>query len=143
LSISSDKFSPILTGELSLRILRKTLATKLGFRPSLSKKELDNVLKTIKSALMILKYSYLQQEELANHKEIKNIEKLALILGNAFKPGKTTLSTVKISFLNLNWCVNTLRGLTRRMKITNMGLLQVLISMFYELEMYKNKANFF
>jgi predicted RNA-binding protein with EMAP domain len=76
LSISSDKFPPIHGGELSFRILRKTLVTKLGFRPSLSKKELDNILKTIKSALMILKYSYLQQEELANHEEIETLKSL-------------------------------------------------------------------
>ena len=119
LAFSSDKFPPILVGELSLKIIRKTLATKLGFRPSLSKKELDDILKKIESSFMVMKYSYLQQNELVSHEEIVNIEKLSLMLEDAFNPGKMTPSTVKISLLTLNWGVNIFRGLMRRMKVAN------------------------
>jgi len=73
MSLATDKFPPFLIVELALKVLRKTFLSKLGFRPSISKVELESVLKSIESSVMILKYSYLSLEELISHEELKNI----------------------------------------------------------------------
>ena len=119
MSVVTDKFSPFLIAELALKILRKTFLTKLGFRPSLSKNELDDVLKSIESSLMILKYSYLSLNDLITHEELKNICSKGKILLDSLKPADKAQSTNQQSLVLLNWGILILIGLDRRVEIAN------------------------
>jgi len=119
LSFTTDKFSPFLILELALKVLRKTFLTKLGFRPSLSKSELESALKSVESSLMILKYSYLSLDVLISHEELKNIHSKGNILLESLKPAAESQSTNQPSLSLLNWGVQILIGLNRRIKVAN------------------------
>ena len=119
MSVVTDKFPPFLILELALKILRKTFLTKLGFRPSLSKNELDSVLKSIESSIMILKYSYLSLDNLISHEELKNICSKGEILLESLKPAAKAQSTNQQSLTLLNWGVLIFIGLSRRVKVAN------------------------
>jgi len=119
MSLVTDSFSPFLIVELALKVLRKTFLTKLGFRPSLSKKEIDSVLKSIESSLMILKYSYLSLDDLITHEELKNICSKGEILIESLKPAIESQSTNQLSLSVLNWGVLIFTGLNRRIKVAN------------------------
>jgi predicted RNA-binding protein with EMAP domain len=117
--LATDKFPPFLIVELALKILRKTFLTKLGFRPSLSKTELDSILKSIESSLMILKYSYLSLDDIISHEEMKNICSKGNTLLESLKPAAETQSTHQLSLSLLNWGILILIGLERRIKVAN------------------------
>ena len=119
MSVVTDKFPPFLILELALKILRKTFLTKLGFRPSLSKNELESVLKSIESSIMILKYSYLSLDNLISHEELKNICSKGEILLESLKPAAKAQSTNQQSLTLLNWGVLIFIGLSRRVKVAN------------------------
>ncbi|MCK4847730.1 MAG: hypothetical protein KAT16_01755, partial [Candidatus Heimdallarchaeota archaeon] len=119
MSLATDKFSPLLIVELALKVLGKTFLTKLGFRPSLSKNELESVLKSIESSIMILKYSYLSLDDLISHEELKNICSKGEILLESLKPAAESQSTNQLSLTLLNWGVLILIGLDRRIKVAN------------------------
>ncbi len=119
MSLTTDKFSPFLIVELALKVLRKTFLTKLGFRPSLSKNELETALKSVESSLMILKYSYLSLDDLISHEELKDIYLKGNILLESLKPAAESQSTNKLSLSLLNWGVLIFKGLERRIKVAN------------------------
>ncbi len=117
MSVVTDKFPPFLIVELALKVLRKTFLTKLGFRPSLSKNELNSVLKSIESSTMILKYSYLSLDDLISHEELKNICSKGKLLFESLRPAAKAQSTHQQSLILLNWGVLIFIGLGRRIKI--------------------------
>ena len=119
MGLVTDKFPPFLIVELALKVLRKTFLTKLGFRPSISKVELDSVLKSIESSLMILKYSYLSLEDLISHEELKNICLTGDTLLESLKPAAESQSTNQLSLSLLNWGILIFIGLQRRVKVAN------------------------
>jgi predicted RNA-binding protein with EMAP domain len=119
MSVVSDKFPPFLIVELALKVLRKTFLTKLGFRPSLSKNEIETVLKSIESSIMILKYSYLSLDDLLSHEELKNICSNGELLLESLKPAAKAQSTHQQSLTLLNWGVLIFIGLARRVKVAN------------------------
>ena len=118
-SLPTDKFPPFLIVELALKILRRTFLTKLGFRPSISKIELESVLKSIESSLMILKYSYLSLDDLISHEELKSICSTGDTLLESLKPAAESQSTNQLSLSLLNWGVLIFIGLERRIKVAN------------------------
>ncbi len=119
MSIVTDKFPPLLIVEYALKVLRKTFLTKLGFRPLLSKNELESVLKSIESSIMILKYSYLSLDDLISHDELNNIHSKGELLLESLKPAIKTPSTHQQSLTLLNWGVLIFIGLKRRIKVAN------------------------
>jgi predicted RNA-binding protein with EMAP domain len=122
LSITTDNFPPIIIAELALKILRKTFTTKLGFRPSLSKEQLVNTLRSIESSLMVLKYSYLSRNELMVHEDLKIICSNGKKLSEALKPAPSTPSTNYLALSNLNWGILIFQNLGRRMKTGDSNL---------------------
>ena len=119
MSVVTDKFPPFLIVELALKVLRKTFLTKLGFRPTSSKNELDNVLKSIESSLMILKYSYLSINDLISHEELRNICSKGELLLESLKPANKAQSTNQQSLALLKWGILIFIGLNRRVRIAN------------------------
>ncbi len=122
MSLTTDKFPPIVIAELSLKILRKTFATKLGFRPSLSKENLEKTLRSIESSLMVMKYSYLPVNELLLHNDLESIHTYGLQLSEGLKPAYSTPSSIQLSLANLNWGINIFQYLGRRIKTANSKL---------------------
>jgi len=119
MSSATDKFPPYLIVELALKILRRTFLTKLGFRPSMSKIELDSTLKSIESSLMTLKYSYLALDDLISHEELKNICSTGTTLLESLKPAAESQSTNQLSLSLLKWGILIFVGLERRIKVAN------------------------
>ena len=119
MSSTTDKFPPFLIVELALKILRRTFLTKLGFRPSMSKIELDSTLKSIESSLMTLKYSYLPLDDLISHEELKNICSTGNTLLESLKPAAESQSTNQLSLSLLKWGILIFIGLERRIKVAN------------------------
>ena len=122
MSITTDKFPPIVISELALKILRRTFGTKLGFRPSLSKVKLETVLGDIESSIMILKYSYLPLKELMAHEEIVNLHNNGIKLFEALKPAYSTPSSNQLSLANLNWGIQIFKNLEQRIRIADSNL---------------------
>ena len=122
LSFQTTNFPPILIGELALRELRDSFSTKLGFRPTLTKIEINELMKSVESSLMILKYSYLSIEELINHEELINLHKAGELIKKAIKPAKNSQSTNSLTPALINWGCLILSGLGRRVKISDSQL---------------------
>ena len=122
MSITTDKFPPIIIAELALRLLKKTFAMKLGFRPSLSKVDIETTLRSIESALMVLKYSYLPVNELIKHEELTNVYNGGLELSEALKPATSTPSTNQLLLANLKWGISIFLFLERRIKTADSNL---------------------
>jgi predicted RNA-binding protein with EMAP domain len=122
LSITTDKFPPIVIAELALKILRKTFSTKLGFRPSLSKEKLEKVLGEMESSIMILKYSYLALNELLEHEELNNLYSNGLKLSETVKPAHSTPSSNQLSLAILKWGILIFQNLTRRINTADSNL---------------------
>ncbi|MHA2154658.1 MAG: hypothetical protein ACXABU_04910 [Candidatus Hodarchaeales archaeon] len=122
MSVSTDKFPPFVIAELASRVLKKTFATKLGFRPSLSKEKLESTMRTIESSLMVLKYSYLSRNELIEHEDLKIVHSNGKKLSEALIPAASTPSTHPLSLANLNWGIQILQYLARRIKTGDSNL---------------------
>ena len=122
LSFQTTDFPPILIGELALKELKDSFLTKLGFRPALTKNEINKLLKSVESSLMILKYSYLSVKELIDHKELINLHKAGELLKSAIKPAENTQTANPLTLAMINWEILILSGLGRRMEISNTQL---------------------
>ncbi|MHA1227770.1 MAG: hypothetical protein ACTSPV_13570, partial [Candidatus Hodarchaeales archaeon] len=112
-----------IVAELAINKMRQIFKFKLGFRPTLSKKEIENVLKSAEASLMTLKYSYLPKNDFLNHKELENINNIAKELETAISPAINTPSTNQFAYCSIKWAVQILAGLRRRMNydLTDLG----------------------
>ena len=119
LSVQTDKNPVIIISELALKLLRQSFKYKLGFRPTISKPELDELFKKIEASIMTLKYSYMALNDLINHPEINTTESLTEQIRIAIQPAITTPSTNKLVYSVINWCINIYMGIKRRLSQSN------------------------
>lgn len=116
MSIQTDKLPQIIVAEYAVHKLKDQFKFKLGFRPSRSKDDLEEILRKCEAALMTLKYSYLSLKDLHEHKDVILIQKMAQELREAINPALQTPSTHKLSYAILNWGVQLLEGFQNRLQ---------------------------
>ena len=122
MNLQTPSFPPILVGLFTHKKLEYNFNSKLGFRPSLTKNEISNLLKSIESSLMILKYSYLSIEELKNHEEVKNLQSIGKMLAEAIKPAKNSQTTNQFALAVIYWGILILNGMKRRITLSDSQL---------------------
>jgi predicted RNA-binding protein with EMAP domain len=122
LSLQTPSLPPLLIGLFAQKKLKDSFNSKLGFKPSLAKDEISNVLKSIESSLMILKYSYLSLEELKDHEEVKNLQKSGRMLAEAIKPVKSSQTANQFVIAVIYWGILILNGMKRRIKTSDSQL---------------------
>jgi predicted RNA-binding protein with EMAP domain len=111
----TSKNPVIIVAEYALQTIRRSFRTKLGFRPIVSKNELETLLHRMESSLMALKYSYLSLAELLAHNELKELKNSANLILEAIKPGLEIKSTNKLAYATLEWGINVISGIPRRL----------------------------
>ena len=90
--------------ELALAKFKSLRDMKWGFRPNISKNDLDSLYKGIESSLMTLKYSYVSDTELIDHSELKNLLNYANQLSEATQPAFNTKDPNQIVVATIRWC---------------------------------------
>ncbi|MHA1971624.1 MAG: hypothetical protein ACTSW1_01455 [Candidatus Hodarchaeales archaeon] len=118
MSFQTDKLPQIIVAEFAIKKLRQIFRFKLGFRPKLSKKQIDNVLKQLEASLMTLKYSYLPKNDFLKNQEFEKIQKVAKELEMAIRPAINTSSTNQLAYCTIMWGILILAGIKRRMDYT-------------------------
>ncbi|NHJ02717.1 MAG: hypothetical protein EAX86_11310 [Candidatus Heimdallarchaeota archaeon] len=114
MALQSDIFPPIIVSEYAIQLMQKAFRLKLGFRPGLSKNELESLFREMQSSVKALKYSYLPIEEIAYLPEVKNLKEGALKLKEAIKPAKETKSSNQYTFSVIRWGIGIMQGMQRR-----------------------------
>lgn len=122
MSVQTDKNPIILVSEYAIKNIRQTFKSKLGFRPTKSKKDLESYFSQLDSSLMALKYSYLSLDELVNHPDIENLKKVANELLIAIQSANNTPSTNKLAHSTIEWGIRILLGMSTRLKFSIMEL---------------------
>ena len=122
LNLQTPEFPPFLVGLFAQKKLEDSFYSKLGFRPALTKNEISNILKSIESSLMILKYSYLPIEELKNHEEVKNLQTSGKMLAEAIKPAKNSQTVNQFALAVIYWAILIFNGMKRRIRLSDSQL---------------------
>ena len=105
--------------ELALAKFKALRDMKWGFRPTISKNDLDNLYKGIESSLMTLKYSYVSNDDLIKHSELENLLNFGKELYEATQPAFDSKDPNLIVMANIRWCNSIFTQLDQRLKVSN------------------------
>ena len=115
MSVQTDRLPPIIISEYAIQSMQKAFRSKLGFRPTLSKNELDTLFRKMQSSIMTLKYSYLSVDEIISHNEIQTLKEGATRLKDAIQPVSETKTFNQLPISAIKWGIIILEGLSRRL----------------------------
>lgn len=123
MSVPTDRNPRILVAEIAIRIM--TEASKVrgaGFRPTLSKEQITELIHSINSNVQQLKYSYLSDEDLAKSEQVTEIAQKAEKIFESYKgaymhpDGAGKLRKANVNESNVIWASRLLMRLADRIK---------------------------
>ncbi len=114
MSYDTSKDPRILVGEIALAKWEAALKQKLGIRFKLTKKEISDLLSSMKSSLMELKHLYCSSESLVHMKPINRISSGAGMLWKAMEEGYAKERKESLLYATIRWSHKILTGLPKR-----------------------------
>ena len=122
MSVPTDKNPRIIVAEIAVRILTESSKIRIaGFRPTLTKEQINELIQAINSRIQQLKYSYLPDEELFSSELLPEIVQKATKIFDSYKGAYTQTDSGKgrktsANEANVIWSSRLLMGLPRRLQ---------------------------